>query len=196
MQYTRGFLYALKMDAYSRWASRETKTGIAQPIDNIIAELSRRGRRGESATVDDFLSELSKWLGKEKTTQLFDEMLDGKVMDMADMQDSFGDRHRPVPVEQEILAFGFDFPGDASTGVLDLPFTVSGVVPGSRAQLAGLMDGDTVVDCDGLTFCLTNLHCNVRFIVERQRRLFDIEYWPRAWMKVRSWQVLERKSTS
>jgi predicted metalloprotease with PDZ domain len=196
MQYTRGFLYALKMDTYSRWASRETKTGIARPIDNIIGDLSKRWRNGESASVDDFLSDLSKWLGEERTAQLFHDMLDGSVMNLADMQESFGDRHSPFPVEQEILEFGFDFPGDASTGVMEVPFKVTGVLPGSRAQQAGLTDGDTVVDCDGAAACLTDIQRQVRFVVERRRQLVEIEYWPRSYFKAVSWQVLERSSVT
>jgi predicted metalloprotease with PDZ domain len=192
----RGFVYAMKMDSYSRRASRETEAGVARPIDNIVSQLSERYRLGESVTVSDFLAELSRWLGNEATWQHFHSMLSGKVLDLADLQSSFGERHEPTAVEQELLEFGFDFPGDACSGMIEVPFTVSGLIAGSRAQQAGLENGDTVIDCDGLAACLTDFQGNVKLVVERRGLFLDIDYWPRSWAKTTSWQILEKASSS
>lgn len=192
MQYLRGFVFALKMDTYTRRASKSSNAGVLRPIDGIIADMSVRRRSGEKVTASEFLAAVSRWLGEETAGQYFEAMLSGKVIDLEDMRSSFGDKHGPLPFEQEILDFGFNFSENHEDSVGG-DFVVTGVVAGSRADQAGLRNGDKVVDGSGMVPCLTDFERRLRLRVERGDERLEIEYWPRSWSKAVSWQVVERQ---
>lgn len=192
MQYLRGFVFALKMDSYTRRASRSSNAGVLRPIDDIIADISVRRRNGERVTASDFLAAVSNWLGEETTRKDFEAMLSGKIIDLEDMRSSFGDKHGPLPFEQEILDFGFGS-AESYKRFLGEDFVVTDVVAGSRADQAGLRNGDKIIDVSGMAACLTDFERRLKFQVDRDGEKVKIEYWPRSWSKAISWQVVERE---
>ena len=176
----------LKMDSYTRRSSRERDAGVLRPIDEIVAAISERRRRGEKVQARDWLSCVSEWLGDEAAETYFRIMMDGGVMDLGDMKSSFGASHEPVAVDQELLCFGMN-PESFDTK------TISGIIPGSRAEQAGLKNGDRILTHSWIWSCLTNFERMMEIIVSRDGTEANLKfsYWPRDWRKARSWQVMK-----
>jgi len=181
----RGCIYMLKMDFLTRRAARARGEDVMRPIDDIVAEISVRRRLGESVQTKDWLQYLGHWFDEEAAKTHFENFMDGvgETLELGDLTSSFGASHAPVAVEQDVLDLGMD----ARSFVTKV---VSGVVPGSRAELAGVENGDRILWHSRLGACVTNLEKKVRLTVERDGKKIELEYWPRGWTKAPSWQVM------
>lgn len=185
---TRAFVYMLKMDAYTRRASVARGADIPRPMDEVIRELLRRGRRGVGKIQKkEWLEGIAHWLGQEEAERHFQEMLEdgGRANELEDMVTSFGTTYGPSPVEQEVLEFGF------SRQSLE-EGAAKGVLEDSRAWEAGLRDGDKISWHSRPETCEIHHESRFKLTVERDGYESDIEYWPRSRRKVKCWQVLER----
>lgn len=183
---SRSFVYMQKMDAYTRRASVARDAGVLRPIDDIIRAICDSRRKGEKVQKKDWLKHLAYWIGEHEAERHFREMLlDGKVNELGDMLKAFGGTYGPQPVEQEILCMGFGRES-LDDGV------VTGVIEGSRAQQAGLKDGDMIVWHSRPEACQIHFDKTFKLTIDRNGESLDIEYWPRTIEKTRCWQVLPR----
>jgi hypothetical protein len=180
----RSCIYMIRMDCFTRRASVARNTGVLRPIDEIVADISSRRRRGERVQRKDWLKYLGDWIGEEAAEQHFYRMTSGEIMDLEDMKTAFDGIQ---PDEQRVLDMGFDQSSLASE-------IVSGVVEHSEAAKAGLMNGDEILWHSREEYCGTHYEDKFRLVVNRQGKTINIEFWPRSNRVVKSW-VSKKKQT-
>lgn len=184
---SRAFVYMLKMDAYLRRVAKARGEDVERPLEELVRKLCTRKRSGETVQRADWIAGIADWLGPEDAERYFQEMLEdgGKLNELSDMTSSFGNTYGPQPVEQEYLEFGFD-KSSLKEGV------IGGVVEGSRAAEADLVNGDQIVWHSRPEACVLDCEAIFKLTLRRDGKKFDIDYRPRSTHKVRCWQVLER----
>jgi hypothetical protein len=130
--YGRGFMYLARTDAQIR-----EKSAGKRSLDDLVVELVDRTRRGKSHTIADWLRLLTRELGAGAGPQ-FEQMRAG--VRLVPPPNTFGPCFRPETYQTRLTDFGFDESSLSGPGKL-----IRGVRPGSNAALAGLRDGDVVV---------------------------------------------------
>ncbi|KAL7795706.1 hypothetical protein V8C43DRAFT_279735 [Trichoderma afarasin] len=180
----RSCIYMIRMDCFTRRASVARNAGVLRPIDEIVADISSRRRRGERVQIEDWLKYLGGWIGEETAEQHFHRMRSGEIMDLEDMKTAFDGIY---PDEQRVLDMGFDHSSLAEE-------IVSGVVEHSEAAKSGLMDGDEILWHSRAEYCETHYEDKFRLIVHRQGKTINIEFWPRSNSVVKSW-ISKKKQT-
>ncbi|KAJ4857085.1 hypothetical protein T069G_07982 [Trichoderma breve] len=180
----RSCIYMIRMDCFTRRASVARNAGVLRPIDEIVADISSRRRRGEKVQMKDWLKYLGDWIGEEAAEQHFHEMRSGKIMDLEDMKTAFDGIY---PDEQRVLDMGFDQSSLADE-------IVSGVAEHSEAAKAGLMNGDEILWHSRAEYSGTHYEDKFRLVVDRQGKTINIEFWPRSNSVVKSW-ISKKKQT-
>ncbi|KAM6482783.1 hypothetical protein HDV62DRAFT_405604 [Trichoderma sp. SZMC 28011] len=180
----RSCIYMIRMDCFTRRASVARNAGVLRPIDEIVADISSRRRRGEKIQMKDWLKYLGDWIGEEAAEQHFYNMRSGEIMDLEDMKTAFDGIY---PDEQRVLDMGFDQSSLAEE-------IVSGVVEHSEAAKAGLMNGDEILWHSRTEYCGTHYEDKFRLVVNRQGKTSNIEFWPRSNSVVKSW-ISKKKQT-
>ncbi|KAL7934242.1 hypothetical protein V8C35DRAFT_302102 [Trichoderma chlorosporum] len=173
----RSCIYMIRMDCFTRRASVARNAGVLRPIDEIVADISSRRRRGEIVRTKDWLKYLGEWIGEEAAEQHFQRMRGGEIMDLEDMKTAFDGIY---PDEQRVLDMGFD-QSSLATGI------VSGVVEHSEAAKSGLVNGDRILRHSRVEYCGTHYEDKCRLLVDRQGQTINIEFWPRSNSVVKSW---------
>jgi predicted metalloprotease with PDZ domain len=182
--YARGMVYLLRTDYILAKAAKDMRSKTTRPLDDILAELAVRRLNGEKIQARDWLESLYPYLGKERADKDFADMTSGKTIDLSDTE-VLGDVGKLVKIQQEVLEFGFDRKS------LDIR-VVTDLKEGSRAELAGLREGDEIVWNSRVSVCKEDFESNMRLVVERGNGKFRIEYWPRSFEMVPVWQVISK----
>ncbi|KAJ6446927.1 Ketoreductase azaE [Purpureocillium lavendulum] len=179
-----------QQDALTRRAAASRSPFVERPIDEIVSALctTRRQRRQQHhrVTTRDWLREVAGWIGEETAAEKhLRDQKDGRIMDFADMgiDTAFGNSLQVC--EQNVLEMGFDRES-LDTGI------VSGLLDGSRAQAAGLRNGDLIVRHSRIEACEWQYERTFEIVVEVGGEERSMEYWPRASRKVRSWQSVKK----
>ncbi|KAK4074537.1 uncharacterized protein Triagg1_5133 [Trichoderma aggressivum f. europaeum] len=180
----RSCIYMIRMDCFTRRASVARNAGILRPIDEIVADISIRRRRGEKVQIKDWLKYLGDWIGEEAAEQHFHRMRSGEIMGLEDMKTAFDGIY---PDEQRVLDMGFDESSLAEE-------IVSGVVEHSEAAKGGLMNGDEILWHSRAEYCGTHYEDKFRLVVDRRGQTINIEFWPRSNSVVKSW-ISKKKQT-
>ncbi|KAL7910269.1 hypothetical protein GGI35DRAFT_479134 [Trichoderma velutinum] len=180
----RSCIYMIRMDCFTRRASVARNAGVLRPIDEIVADISSRRRRGERVRIKDWLKYLGNWIGEEAAEQHFYGMRSGEIMDLEDMKTAFDGIH---PDEQQVLDMGFDQSSLTSE-------IVSGVVEHSEAAKGGLMNGDEILWHSRVEYCGTHYADKFHLLVNRHGKTINIEFWPRSNSVVKSW-ISKKKQT-
>jgi hypothetical protein len=68
---------------------------------------------------------------------------------------------------------------------------VRGLKDGSRAEQAGLKEGDRIVRSSYLWRCVDHFEEQMKVVVEREGVETDIKYWPRSFEMAKSWQMVK-----
>ena len=174
LPYDRGMLYFATVDDALRKASAG-KTSL----DDLVMAMLALEHQGRATTDADWETLLRQHLGEQAVTD-FRAFLDGAMPVPA--SDAFGPCFRRVAKPLRRYELGF------LTDVLAEPRrVVRGLVPGSAAALAGLRDGDEIVDPvpqDGIQGEQGQL---LTLRVRRDGRVFPITYLPRG-ETVDAWQ--------
>jgi predicted metalloprotease with PDZ domain len=92
--------------------------------------------------------------------------------------------HTLKKVDQEILDFGIDRES-FEEGV------VRGLKEGSRAEQAGLKEGDRIVKSSYPWRCVDHFEEEMSVVVERHGLETEIKYWPRSFAIAKSWQMVK-----
>ncbi|TFK55987.1 hypothetical protein OE88DRAFT_1652543 [Heliocybe sulcata] len=171
--YYRGCMYLLKVDAQLRAA-----TGGKKSVDDIMLELLRRKYRGEYYGIHAWLEWVERELGPVALAD-YDAMSRGYLI--VPSKNAAGERFELVRADQERYELGFatDY---LSKGV------IRGLVPGSRAEKAGVRNGDKVLKGEMLWATAGELTKNMTLTVEREGEVLQFEYWPRSYEKVEAYQ--------
>lgn len=174
--YKRGFLYFLLTDASLRLASNRPTDKI-NPIRDVIMEAAQSYDTDTSF----WLSALYPLLGQDNVDAGFQNLMNGATL-MPDPDFTFpiaGKVIKLEAIEQEMFEMGF------SCASLKRCI-IEGLVSGSRAELAGLRNGDAIVARSLLT--QESFEGKFWFLVERNGQRVEVEYWPRSFTKVPSFR--------
>lgn len=183
--YTRGFVYLLFVDALLRQSTPNSveSQGI---FDNIVMDITRQNRNRKVTNASSWLSAVKHHLSEDTSNESFKAMHNGEIM-RPHASFTFPVAGHVVQLqetEQEQFEIGFVVRGKK----------VANLVRGSRAELAGLREGDEIVYCSQIVQCLESFERTVSFTANRFGREFSGEFWPRSQIKVASFQaaVLEQ----
>ena len=151
-------------------------------VDDIVLALLDRSRAKEPYGAKEWLSLLTAELGPSALDD-FNAMDAGEVM--VPTSDCLTPDFKLIRHDQEVLDLGFD-DSFYRTRV------VRGLKAGSRAAEAGLKDGDEIVKNTFIWQVQGDFERNMKLFVKREGvGEVDIEYWPRSWEKVESYQWVE-----
>ncbi|KAB8237157.1 uncharacterized protein BDW43DRAFT_201471 [Aspergillus alliaceus] len=182
--YMRGCVYLLQIDSHLRKVTGRFGIDQNSPLDDILVELAKRWHRGRQVRARDWLEYLRPILGENTDIAGdFQSMLRGKVLDMRDVLVTNKDWSLSWSM-QEVLEIGYDKSSNSTR-------IISGVVPGSRAALAGLKDGDHIVSTSRVSKCYDSLSAYYELVIERASERIHISYWPRSFTKARVWQLVQ-----
>jgi hypothetical protein len=136
--YNRGFMYLASVDAQIRAKSHSKRS-----LDDVVLKLLDRGRHGQSITVNDWQNLVVEELGPS-AKKVYEDMVAGKLL--IPPLTVFAPCFRQVyAIEGRQFEPGFD------VTILATPTKIiKGVIPGSAAAVAGLRDGDAVVQAPDL----------------------------------------------
>ncbi|KAI2793224.1 hypothetical protein POX_b03276 [Penicillium oxalicum] len=171
--YTRGCVYLLQVDSRLRKASGIYGFDQMSPLDDIIIDMGQRRQRGEKFQARNWLDYLWPYLGD--MSQDFRNMLRGIEINLKDVRVVYQNWNLTTSM-QEVLEFGIDRSSTSKR-------IVSGLVPGSRAALAGLKNGDKILSTSRASFCAMNSSANMEICVERTCQKVQISYWPHSFSK-------------
>src|ERR1700761_2134099 len=65
---------------------------------------------------------------------------------------------------------------------------ISGLIPGSRAETAGLRNGDIILSKSPLRYVVQRFNPLFKLRIQRGKLELQIEYWPRTLFKVTCWE--------
>ena len=131
--YGRGLRYLIATDGEIRLAS----DGAAS-LDDVVLDILRCQRAGGKVDVDGWIERVAMYLGPD-AGERYASMAAGNPIPLPDI--TFEGRVRPVESSVEEWQLGFDvtsFGGEVGR--------VTGLVPGSQAERAGLRNGDGLVE--------------------------------------------------
>lgn len=163
--YRRGLFYLIDVNAKIRRA-----TGGRKSVDDLVLEEVRRHRAGEKVTVEDWVAMVSDILGDAGRAD-FQAMLAGRWL--VPDSDALGPRFTARPVEDYQLELGF-----AATSWGNCT-SVTGLVPGSAADRAGLRDGDLLIDSPKFAALALRPRSELTLRVGRGDEVREIRYAPR-----------------
>ncbi|KAI3546404.1 hypothetical protein CSPX01_04483 [Colletotrichum filicis] len=186
ISYKRGFAYLLFMDLYLRRHTRSYDFTTAGPLDSIILDLTTRHKQGEAVGARDWLAALKTSLVGDEfpIEEHYQDMLRGRaVMNFDGL--SLGEPSKTLAAAQlPIMEFGFDKRSTNSR-------VVTGLIPGSTADKAGLWEGAQIVSVSRASDCIDDIQKTYKVVVQDGRGTRSIEYVPRAKKTALAWQLEE-----
>ncbi|TQW06541.1 peptidase M61 domain-containing protein [Cordyceps javanica] len=186
VSYRRGFMYFLLLDAQLR-AAAESRGESAQDqiaVHSTIMSICHK-HWNEGGTNSAFWREtLYATLGKDTVDAGLRDMMDGKVLEPhPDLTFPVaGKTVRLKRCEQAMVELGFS---DKSFGTR----VIKGLVPGSKAQLAGMQNGDRLLYSPSLSSCRMDPDRPFWFVSQRGNTKMHGEYCPRSSTTVPSYRT-------
>jgi predicted metalloprotease with PDZ domain len=162
----RGSLYLSILNAKIRAASAGKRS-----VDDMIAALAERERRGATADGAVWLDLASRGIGAQARRD-YDAMLAGSVM-LAD-SNTFGPCFERTSARLRRFELGFD-----ARALSRQPRIVHGIVHGSAAEHAGLHDGDEILGPVDIEPLEDNQDAILTLAVRRGGETLTIAYVPR-----------------
>ena len=176
--YSRGFVYLAKINGQIVAATNGTKS-----LDDVVMEMYRRQRAREPAQAAEFVQLVGDIIGHVKAQAGFDAMWRGDLI---------------VPNGAPLLGFnlvrkdrfrfelGFDS-NSMRTGI------VAGLQKGSRAEEAGVREGDEIVSGFMVWTVADYYDMEMEMVVSRGPGSERLKWWPRSWDLVECWEWEDRK---
>lgn len=161
--YGRGFTYLLKLDAQLRAAS-----GGQRRLDDLVLEVLRRQRGGESVGLEQWVAMVVRELGPAAKDD-FDAMVTGRTI--VPPADALAPCLRLEPVTERAFELGFQETN---------PTVVTKLVAGSNAERAGVREGDRIVEITDLRELRSDETREATMTVERNGERQSLKYLPRA----------------
>jgi predicted metalloprotease with PDZ domain len=171
--YHRGFTFCLKSDALIR-----NLTDGKANLDNVALQLLEKRRAHENVQQRDWISSVSRFLDGRIAAQSLKEMLDGEIV---------------IPPTNSLSGYGLQ---NIMAEPVELGFStkslfsriISGVIQGSRAEAAGIRNGDHIISNTPLWKISQDFHCQMEMKILRADHELTIRYLPRARVAVDCWQ--------
>ncbi|MFC6839819.1 hypothetical protein [Xanthomonas theicola] len=167
--YGRGFMYLVSVDAQLRQHGRQ-----AHSVDDLVLEVLKRQRAGETIGVPEWRAMVVRELGADAGAA-FDAMVAGKPIVPA--APAFG-CYRVVPAPHRPFELGFD---RMRMGV------VKNLLPDSAAARAGVQENDRIVAYTPLEQVMADEHARMQLKLERDGKPLQVDYLPRS-ARVDAWR--------
>ncbi len=164
--YGRGFMYLAKVDAQIRAKSKGKRS-----LDDLVVPMFERKQQGKTPSIDDWLELLTAEIGAQAKRD-YNDMVAGKTV--VPPKHSFAPCFKPVKHQERPYTLGFD-----NASLNGEQKIVRGVVKGSAAAVAGLRDGDEVLEFTDPLDLQRELDKNMVLSVRRGSEPLRIEYLPR-----------------
>lgn len=184
LPYRRGFVLALVLDGLIYDASNGTFT-----LDNVILELIQLKKRGQPTGPRQFINSTGRFLGDYLLAeQLYTAVTEGLSVLLPQTKALRDGRFKLqvslVRQDQEQFQLGFSEQAARSND-----HTIRNLVPGSRAELAGLVEGDHVVGQFQASSAEGDFDKSLTLRIEsfRDHQMRQVQFWPHAWEKTQSW---------
>jgi hypothetical protein len=180
LPYGRGFAFALHTNYLISTASKGR-----QSLDNLVLNIMYRDRKHEPAGIEEYLSLLSASLGSSTANELFKNMSSGTlVIPHLDSLASQGLRLERHDVERWDL--GFD-----EASITKDKRIVQGLKPQSRAEAAGLRNGDRILNAVRASDLRKDVDAVMTLLVKRpDGKEAEIKFRPRALEKVEGYRYV------
>ncbi|KAF9874623.1 hypothetical protein CkaCkLH20_07760 [Colletotrichum karsti] len=186
ISYKRGLAYLLFLDLYLRRRSGRRDITKKGPLDDIVIDISRRCRQGETVRSKQWLENLKKYLGSDElpAAQQYEDMLRGRhIMDFSGLSLE-GESNKLQLCHLPIMDYGFDR-SSVHTRV------VKGVIADSPAARAGLWDGAHIITTSRASLCIEDIRNTYKLVLQDGEKETTIEYIPRRDEKAVAWQFEE-----
>ncbi|KAM0263356.1 hypothetical protein ACHAQJ_001212 [Trichoderma viride] len=178
VSYALGFMYMAAENARIREA-----TGGVKCFDDVAMGLYHRRVAGKSNTLDDYHTMVAELVGKDEEKKNYTSMYRGDII--IPPADCFADLGlKMVRQDAEKFELGFDSESLRVNVIRD-------VVKGSRAQKAGVLEGDKVVAAGMAWVAANKLDNLMQITVLRDGKEKLIRWWPRSDEKVECWVWVE-----
>ncbi|KAK1676430.1 hypothetical protein BDP55DRAFT_550526 [Colletotrichum godetiae] len=186
ISYKRGFTYLLFIDLYLRRHTRSYDFTTAGPLDYIILDLCKRHKQGEAVGARDWLTAVKTALAGDdfSVEQHYQDMLRGRTVMKFDGLFLGEPSNRLKTAQLPIMEFGFDRRSTSSR-------VVTGLIPGSTADKAGLWEGAQIVSMSRASDCIDDIQETYKVVVQEGKGTLLIEYVPRAKKTALAWQLEE-----
>lgn len=170
--YGRGFFYLAQTDAAIRSA-----TGGRRSLDNVVLALRARQTAGDSYGVGDWLQLVGTEIGKDRAEREFRHMASGQTVPAAG---AFATCYVAVREPVRRLELGFARRSVNEGLVRDL-------VPGSAAAMAGVREGDRMIEWTEVSEVAEDPEKQMKLVIERDGERQTIIYLPRGEL-VEAWR--------
>ncbi|KAF8865277.1 hypothetical protein BDZ45DRAFT_441517 [Acephala macrosclerotiorum] len=157
---------------------------LKRPIEDLgMKPLAKLRAAGEPYGIEQWKALLEPLMGTE-FTQRYEDFIAGRTILL--IPELYGAKtHYLKQVDQELLDFGMDQKCFEYGLVMELK-------SGSRAEEAGLKEGDKILWSSHEWRCVDHFDVEMEVIVERDGEEMPIKYWPRTHEKVKSWQMIKK----
>ncbi|KAE8451031.1 hypothetical protein EG329_004703 [Mollisiaceae sp. DMI_Dod_QoI] len=157
---------------------------LKRPIEDLgIKPLSKMRASGKPYGIEQWIDLLDPLMGEE-LKQRYEDFVAGRTI-LLDVGLFGAKTHYLKQVDQEILDFGMDQKSFEYGLVMDLK-------NGSRAEDAGLKEGDRILGSSHQWRCVDHFEAEMEVVVERDGEEKKINYWPRSHEKAKSWQMAKK----
>lgn len=176
LAYYRGAVYLWYLQGFV-----SEHTGGKRSLDDSVLGLVRLRRAGEPHGLEQWLKLLETDLGALART-FHGDMASGKWL-VVPMELALGPEFTLMRSDQYAFELGMD------EGSLKLG-TITGVKPGSRAEVAGVRDGDRILWAQSVWLVADAYEARMEMRLQRvgEREERTIEWWPRSLEKVEAWE--------
>lgn len=177
LMYSRGFAFMIKMDRLIQFASK----GVAS-LDNVAFQLLNRQRTEHVVQQKDWILAAAQYMNKDDVVRVLEEALDGELVVPSSIPE-----YRLELTFKEAIELGFAISSIGSR-------VISGLIPGSRAETAGLRNGDIILSKSPLRYIVQRFSALFKLRIKRGKLELQIEYWPRTLFTVTCWEFRPNKS--
>ena len=183
---TRAWAFVIGTDFAARKLVERTKPP-QRPIEDLaIKQLAARKKEGKPHGINEWIALLTPLMGGD-ARQRYEYMCSGEAITLP--VEVFGAKsHRLVQLDQEVFDLGMDRQA-FEEGL------VKGLKEGSRAEAAGLKEGDRITWSSHVWKCTENFTAEVKVVVDREGKDFNTTFWPRAHEKTKSWHMVKVEDT-
>ena len=180
LPYGRGFAYALQTNYLISTVSQGR-----QSLDNLVLDLTHRYRQHQPAGITEYLGLLSVSLGSSRATRVYQNMSSGILV--VPHKDSLADQSlRLERHDVERWDIGFN-----EASITKDERIVQGLKPGSRADAAGLRNGDRILNAVRLNDIRGDPDSIMRLVVKKaDGKEVEVKYRPRTLEKVESYRYV------
>ena len=174
--YGRGLIYLIQTDAAIRTAS-----GGKRSLDDVVLAMRARELAGQPYGIPDWLALVGQEIGAATARQGYDAMASGALLRAP--ANRFAPCYRLVPGTAQQFELGF------ARASLSDDRVVRGLVPGSAAALAGVRDGDVIVEAGDLNTIRSEPAATMTLTLRRGDATTTVRYAPRgASVSLDRWQ--------